>query len=258
MADLLARYDRGEHGVWDELVADADAVMSSEDRRAEAEAVARALMKRVRSASHAVRAVLVEAGALVGPEEPPASQATLARLEERFGPLPIALRALFVECGSLTLLPPSAYGTFEEYGPNTFDTSTGLLFQYRDPVHVDGPEAFLADNLGELEDYVIFTADLHEKANGGGGNGYKLPFPFEDAKARLDPDLDGGIPHDGTFVAYLRHAFRWGGFPGLHFRTVFEDGTHYLLPRDLERIKGEPRAVIEDAVAKLRRNVEPF
>jgi hypothetical protein len=56
----------------------------------------------------------------------------------------------------------------------------------------------------------IIAPDAVHKTNHSGGEPYSLRFPDEAIGAHLDGDCDYG-----TFVEYLRVAFRWGGFPGL-------------------------------------------
>jgi hypothetical protein len=57
---------------------------------------------------------------------------------------------------------------------------------------------------------VIITPDPIHKTNQSGGEPYYIPFPDPAVDAPLRGEADYG-----TFVAYLRTCFRWGGFPGL-------------------------------------------
>src|SRR5262249_8620854 len=79
--DYVARYLGGERDVWDEVVAQGLAIAQHAELRDEALAVAREIMKRVRDAAT--------------PATLPATDAELAPFIERFGPLPVALEALW-------------------------------------------------------------------------------------------------------------------------------------------------------------------
>jgi hypothetical protein len=57
---------------------------------------------------------------------------------------------------------------------------------------------------------VLIAPDPIHKTNQSGGEPYSIQFPEPAADARLWGEEDYG-----TFVAYLRACFRWGGFPGL-------------------------------------------
>jgi hypothetical protein len=56
----------------------------------------------------------------------------------------------------------------------------------------------------------IIAPDATHKTNHSGGSPYCIRFP----DAAVDAPLEGDENY-GTFVEYLRIAFRWGGFPGL-------------------------------------------
>jgi hypothetical protein len=68
------------------------------------------------------------------------------------------------------------------------------------------------DDADESHDIIIAPDPIH-KTNQSGGEPYSIHFPDPAIDARL-----WGEENYGTFVAYLRTCFQWGGFPGL--RTV--------------------------------------
>jgi hypothetical protein len=57
---------------------------------------------------------------------------------------------------------------------------------------------------------VIIAPDSTHKTHQSGGSPYCITFPDPAVDARLQGEEDYG-----TFIAYLRTCFRWGGFPGL-------------------------------------------
>jgi hypothetical protein len=74
----------------------------------------------------------------------------------------------------------------------------------------DGDEC---DDAGDESHAILIAPDPIHKTNQSGGEPYCIHFPDPAADAPLWGEEDYG-----TFVAYLRTCFQWGGFPGL--RTV--------------------------------------
>jgi len=199
-ADFLARYLAGERSVWNETVEHALAVVQHDELRAEVQMVAHELMKRVRHNADAVRATLREAGAQLPEEEPPASDAELARAREVIGPLPIALEAFWREVGSVNLRPGGASG---------LDVDGISLRHTIDPLEVRGPRE-LARQLAAYEQRV---AASHREIVGPLALGlpYVVELPPSDAADAIDPRVHYAR-HRLRLVEYLRHCFRWGGF----------------------------------------------
>jgi hypothetical protein len=88
-----------------------------------------------------------------------------------------------------------------------------------DPLVVEPYFGDLEDNLEDGEDAgvdesgaydAIIAPDPTHKTNHSGGEPYCISFPDPAADAPLSGEEDYG-----TFIAYLRTCFRWGGFPGL-------------------------------------------
>ncbi|GAB1364230.1 hypothetical protein MASR1M32_34660 [Rhodobacter sp.] len=132
-----------------------------------------------------------------------------------FGPLPLALTAFWEVVGGLNFVWDYARGP----APDLFG---GLTIEQLDPLWIDPPETLLYNarewqdfrDAGELEDGARVPLDLApdavHKANISGGSPYGIRLP--------DPDADPMFIGDDfalRFTAYLRLAFRWGGFPGL-------------------------------------------
>jgi HEAT repeat protein len=270
--DFLARYQAGEHSAWDELVRAAPAVLAHDDLRSEAQAVARALMQRVRRNADTLRATLREAGARLPAEAPPATAgstaaATLARLGALAGPVPIALAAFYEAVGEINLTPP---GRDYDYGPCALEAD-GIALLALDPLVIDGLGVVardLDDYQAEIDDShreivgplrLAFAPDFLHKQNISGGAPYGFVLPPPDAAEAIDPSvLDEG--HDETLVGYLRLAFRWGGFPGLE---VVADGQppeqiDLNLRIPFKRVKGSWATAANRLLDRLRRNLEPF
>jgi hypothetical protein len=138
---------------------------------------------------------------------PPKSTAgDLKRLEKLAdGPVPIALRAWYEEVGGVSLL-----GWHSALFPNS-DEPMGLSGCASDPLVVYP----LGEMLGYLEEQgeggrieFILSPDDLAKSHTSGGGPYTIAIPDPCA----DPPFNDG--NRRTFVNYLRHVFRWGGFPG--------------------------------------------
>ncbi len=67
--------------------------------------------------------------------------------------------------------------------------------------------------------YVTVAPDVYHKANTSGGAAYEINLPNAAADALLLNEA-----HHTTFVAYLRIAFHWGGFPGLEGKANPDEG----------------------------------
>ena len=214
--DYLARYLAGEHGVWNEIVGQALAVAQHAELREEALAVACELMKRVRANVDALREVLRRAGAELPGEAPRARDAQLAPLVTRFGPLPVALEALWRVVGSIDLRP--AGGCSLE--------ADGLRLIALDPLALCGVGE-LSGAIEGYDDHVVashveivgpfeaaLAPDFLHKQDISGGPPYSVELPPRDLSAAVDPELDFER-HNARLVDYLRICIRWGGFPGL-------------------------------------------
>ena len=193
--DFLARYRKGQRGVWNELVENALAVAQHAELRDEAREVAGELMKRVRHNADVVRSVLRDAGATLADECAPAGDEELARVGELAGPLPLALDAFWRVVGSIALAAPP-----ETDGAALVVHGTRELGSALDR-HERAIAASHREIVGPLALDVIAPAATIE-----------LPPPTP-ADA-VDPRVHGGR-HRLRFVEYLRFAFRWGGLPDL-------------------------------------------
>lgn len=265
--DFLARYRAGEHAVWDELVQQhAAAIDQHPDLRAEAAAVAAELMRRVRHDTDAVRAVLRAAGARLADEDAPASAAELAPLIERAGPLPLALDAMWRIAGSLRLVPHD--DDRYDYGRCALERD-GLALLALDPLELEGTGAAayaVQDHDARVEDtsdevagplIVELAPDyLHKQAISGGGP-YAIELPAEAPAGRVDPLLRDQR-YAPTLVGYLRHAFRWGGFPGLDVVRLPVERIGLNLRIPFEKVKGSWVAASDRLLAALRRDLIGF
>lgn len=265
MRDFLARYERGEHGVWDELVRHAEIIAQNSELHEEVRAVARALMKRVRHNADVLRATLIAAGARLGTEHPPATDADLARISRTFGPLPIALDAFWRVAGSITLLPNGT--DLYDYGPCALE-DVGISLLALDPLDVCGPdvdwlldeyeEQIEAGDVSSGEPLLLDLApDFLHKQNISGG-AYALTLPPSTLGDAIDPEvLD--LPYGRkTFVGYLRMCFAWGGFPLLQVAGRPREEIHINERIAFERVAGSWHEAAERLRTRLSRDLLAF
>lgn len=142
--------------------------------------------------------------ALPGPG--PSVQATLAKMENAVGPVPLTLRLFYERIGSVTFtgFHPAWHGC-----------------DYSDPIVVFAIE----DAATELEDYLYDPAayvatfdgfrlpiapDSLHKSEVSGGMWYGVALPNQEPDPPLLEEW-----HHTTFLDYLETAIRFGGFPGL-------------------------------------------
>lgn len=228
IGDLLDRYLSGQHQeVWSEI-RDLGAISGA--LREEVLAVARATMRRVAANADLVAERLERRGwrALSGSlrQRPPQGgseleglQEVIARVEELTGgQLPPTLLAFWLEVGGVDFV-----WDYQGSQPPELVPGVPLPIELLDPLCVDGGGS-LDYQLEELE-YLVeeiedpelrgpFGLDLApdhlHKANISGGAPYGVELPF----AGADP-VFANEGRDLPFLEYLRHAFQWGGFPGL-------------------------------------------
>jgi hypothetical protein len=260
--DYLARYTAGEHAVWDELLAHAGAIAQHADLRAEAAAVARALMSRVRHNADAVRDTLRTAGAQLALEHRGGSP---DRLRALVGELPLALAAFWEVAGAVSLLPPpGAY----DYGTCALQAE-GIALLALDPLCLDGladvdrdvadREAALAGTHPEILGPLwlpLAPDDLH-KQNLSGGPPYAVELPAPSPADAVDPILAGTRTHP-RLVAYLRHAFRWGGFALLELAARPPAELRLDDRIAFEHVRGDRMTAANQLLARLRANLIEF
>jgi hypothetical protein len=250
---LLEQYrGAGLHdSVWHELIA-LGPLEPGTPPWAEAAAIARETMERVRRNLEAILAGLAGDGYVFGTEDtpgqlrpqppwtppPPETPAQLAELERRVGPVPLSLRAWWEQVGAVSL-----QGAF----PDTWAEAGRLPMN--DPLVVDSlawvlEQADEWEGEGRVRPFKAWLApDLYHKANVSGGAPYTVALPDGRADAPLDgvvvllpnPLTPGtGADHLETkefFVEYLRRSFRWAGFPG------YAAGGEPAPDRDLDRLR---------------------
>jgi hypothetical protein len=126
----------------------------------------------------------------------------LKRLERLGVVLPLSLEAWLEEVGSVDLTgahPSLCFVEGDEGFPNIF----------ADPLAVDVPLGYLAEEYANEPIDCPLSQDDEGKAGLHECEYYTVRIPNSGADAMLL-----GERHNTTFVNYLRHAFRWGGFPG--------------------------------------------
>jgi HEAT repeat protein len=259
--DFVARYLAGEHAVWAELVGQANAIAQHPELRAEAYAVAVEIMKRARHNIDAIRTTLRESGAHVADDEPPPSDAMLARVAELGGPLPIALEAFWRVVGAASLVPGDS--NRYDYGDCALEAD-GLSLIALDPLELGSDMTWCLDNYtSELEGShreivgplaLELSPDFLHKQNISGGPPHIVFLPVREPADAVDPPLRY-TRYRTRFVDYLRVAFRYGGFPGI-------DVAHLPLDRiglndriAFKGVRGSWGDAADRLLAKLRRGL---
>jgi hypothetical protein len=210
MATYLERYLAGEHAhVWREIVALGDAVRD-EPALADAEAVARAMMGRVRRNIERLIPRLRERSYTFANAEPLSApdenvEGYLAAMEE-WGPLPLALRVFWEVVREVSL-----DGSF-----SSGDSGLGQAQFPLSPLTVAGPLASF-DNWMEAyeeEEPSAYLDVCYDPSHVLGA--FTLPGPCWPADTELlmaQQDVLTGPYGPMLFVEYLRLALEYGGFP---------------------------------------------
>jgi len=146
-----------------------------------------------------------------GPE--PGTEGAIARIEQEFGTLPLALKTFWRLVGSVDFTAHHRRSQPVEYPWHASDYPDSLVV-YPPSAAVAELDEFLGDREERMRcdfPYVVPIApdDVH-KDNFSGGMWYNVSVPA----VADDPPLNDEW-HQTTFVSYLELAVRWGGFPGL-------------------------------------------
>jgi len=201
---------------------------------------ARAMMRRAREALELIVQTLRSTGyrfvekdrVLIGPE---AGIDAWLREQEQFGIyVPLSVQAWLIEVGSVNLM-----GSHPEWPRPAylFEAATSEGVWYTDPLVIDlSREGILGmyhewkyrrQEDGEYDAgpfRLEFAPDNIHKANVSGGPPYEV-----DA---FEPSVDAVVLNERmghTFVAHVRHALAWGGFPGFrYFADVPESAKPYV------------------------------
>lgn len=233
-----------------------EAVSQHPDLQAEAMAVARLLMQRVRQNVDKLRATLSEAGAALGDERPPTPDSELEPLIEVVGPLPIALHAFWTVVGEINLTPRYVPGEDPDYGECALEQE-GLSLLALDPLQVDGADAdYLLEKQEEDEPLLVdICPDFLGKQHISGSGPLSIELPAEDSD-RVDPDV-GDDQHRGL-VTYLRNACAYGGFPLLEVAKLPPEQIHVNFRAAFQGVKGPWAPAVGRLRAKLCRDLLPF
>jgi len=142
---------------------------------------------------------------------------SILKLERKYGPLPLSLRAFYDLVGEVNLMG---------YHPAVSPAESSVA---PDPLVVYGVESALEEIEGAeyeaSEIRVTIAPDYLHKADISGGDPYSIQLPAPTADAPLQAE-----PHNVDFVEYLRLVFAWGGFPGWQQADA-------ILPAELERLR---------------------
>jgi hypothetical protein len=216
--DLLRRYQAGEHErVWQDIRALGPI---AGELRAQVLEVAQGTMCTVAQNADLIAGRLRALGwrplyaQLRTPPEP-GDAALFVQLEAEVGPIPPTLLAFWQEVGGINWVWD--YNA-DETPP---DLDLCLPLQEHDALCVHAPgdipcslDDWTYENRGrepELKEPLdlALAPDYLHKANISGGMPYGVELPFDGA----DP-VFAWEQHQLPFLDYLRHALRWGGFPG--------------------------------------------
>lgn len=254
--DFVTRYKAGDYDVWRELLKQHEVVSQHPDLQAEAMAVARLLMQRVRQNVDQLRTTLREAGAALGDESPPTPALELAPLIEVVGPLPIALHAFWTVVGSINLTPPYVPDADPDYGECALE-SEGISLLALDPLQIDGAdvEYLLEDHEEDEPMFVDVCPDFLGKQHMSGSGPLSIELPAHDFD-RVDPDV-GDDKHPGL-VSYLRNACAYGGFPLLEVAKLPPEELNLNFRIAFESVNGSWAEAGERLRATLCRGLLPF
>ncbi len=208
-SDLLEWYVAGScTAAWDALI-------HAGPTHPQAAAIAAEVMRRLLDDIELVSMRLEEAGFPVVGRQPLAEEelAVLPQLERLVGPLPLALRALWEQLGTLCLQHRGFWLHQQQV------EAQWLPLLEADPLWVDGPSAVLgaavrwatppAGKRGPL--HVPLSPDRKQKAR----RPAERPCEILLGRAVVDPHVLG-VPDSSRLVDHLRGALlTWGGFPGL-------------------------------------------
>lgn len=262
MATYLERYFRGEYTqVWDELLALGSGVRE-ERLFLDAWAVARETMRRVCSN---LDDILIPRLSEIGYEfgygwaddgfgqghepvrtlPPPDLPQLLAGFEQKWGPIPLSLRAFYQEVGGINLtgFMPKRPNVLLANGNSCslFDVTTGRGCQGPDPLYVYGPSPDFFEEIEKVLSYrdpeidddlwipeLPIAPDCFHKINVSGRGDYNIHISDEAADARLVDEW-----HTTTFVNYLRICCFCAGLPGLEGVHFFSEEEREYLSKDL-------------------------
>ena len=211
MMTSFSRYLAGQHvQVWTELLGVGSDVRKDDQLLAEAEAVARETMSRVKRNLERLSGGLPELGyrftdpdaVLVGP--PVGALDDVARVEAVIGPLPLAVRTFWEVVGTVDFSGAHPQWPHRLLDPLMVDFDADYIIEtFRDQVEQG------VHRLGEPFALDFSPDDLH-KAEISGGPPYAIEAP--------NPAVDGIVLweiHQTTFVNYLRTVTQHAGLGGL-------------------------------------------
>lgn len=218
VGDLLSRYQRGDHQrVWATLRS-FEAIEG--DLFSEAQEVAEATMRRVAQNADVVSTWLEEKGwkplsGLMRTKPQPEDEQFMSAIEDATGErIPLTLRVFWEVVGGIDFV--------WNYESADLIPDLGFYLEEMDPLYVE----LAAGACQQLEEYnyqkegihpeiaepfkIALSPDYLHKINVSGGAPYSVQLPF----LGVDPKLLN-YERALSFLEYLRHCFRWGGFPRL-------------------------------------------
>lgn len=243
MPRYLERYLAGEHEqVWAELQA-LGAAVREEPAYADALAVARETMRRVRANIATLIERLTARGWRFGyaslepahcfeiedvlnppppfAPPPPDTSDRIAVIEAQCGgPIPIALRAWYETVGAVNFTGAYPGGELSLPFKPGEEPAAPDPYKYPDPLWIYPlpPMRYLTDTRGirPKQETIDLAPDEFIKVgtSGGGPIEVLIPQPAMDAPEPTPGDADSRYYHP-SLVPYLRLCLRWGGFPGL-------------------------------------------
>ena len=224
------------HGDWATLLDQSARLAGDDDFHAEAMDLARAMMRRARANVEQLVGWLHDTGyefahrdrIWIHPQAEEIVTAEIAAAREIGVHFPIAFQAWMYEVGSVNLMGSHHEWPFCGYHFNDERPDKAKPAQCPDPLVVeyeaDYPEYLKLEWTARVQEHGAvaagplcydFSPDHLHKSNLSGG----APYSFEVGSPAVDA-LVYDCRHLGSFVGHLRHAFAWGGFPGLEYVDI--------------------------------------
>jgi hypothetical protein len=226
VGSFYERYKNGEREqVWAELLSYGEAIREDTRLFEDAVSVARETMSRTRYNIELLverlknlnyKFLLDDSTENPVPHTKPNQETTklLGWIQQNIGAIPLSVQTFFEEVGRVNFI--GAHPLLSEYSNHDVEYKMIVL---SDPLCFDIWQEDFDDfeNQDETESacHLELAPDIYHKANISGGAPLSILIP-DTAADNLLHFWDG----KGTFVEYLRHSLKWGGFPGLAMAEV--------------------------------------
>ncbi|CAN5685476.1 hypothetical protein BH10CYA1_BH10CYA1_03560 [soil metagenome] len=158
-------------------------------------------------------------------------------------------------CRTVSSRTPSIFFVYSQSLSKTSSNQPGLRW-------ANSFRQYDADFTEEQEEENPFGLDLCpdflHKADISGGSPYTVYIPATTPKNKLDPLVNFDDMSAMPFIQYLRHCFKWGGFPGLAVMELEDSEIDLNRRMPFKNTKGTWREAAQNLLVELRRDVIPF